>query len=62
MGASDGKLSIKVTNIRTIQVGIYWDDGRSLGTKYFNTVQELAEFLKDQPEMAARLGYVPKKK
>ncbi|CAN5575769.1 hypothetical protein BH23BAC1_BH23BAC1_11510 [soil metagenome] len=31
-------------------------------TNNFNTIQELANFLKDHPKVAAKVGYAPNKK
>ncbi len=49
-------------DIKEAQIIITFTD--SIGSEqsnYFKTVQELANFLKDHPKVAAKVGYVPKK-
>jgi hypothetical protein len=41
------------------KVPIYWRDKVVEGTNSFFTLQEFANFLKDNPEIAKALGYVP---
>ena len=46
---------------KEIHIKIEWKDGYGQGGKTFNDAQELAAFLKDNPEFAKALKCVPKK-
>jgi hypothetical protein len=56
---SDGTKRIK--NITWHTVRVEYDTTTGKGAKNFETVHELATFLKDNPEFTARVGYVAKK-
>jgi len=48
--------------IERIQIQLYWKDKGVEGSNGFDTVQQFAQFLKDNPLLAEAVGYVPKKK
>lgn len=47
--------------IKEVKIQLYWEDKSTKGGNSFNTVQELAEFLKENPDLAKAVNYVPKK-
>lgn len=49
------------TPFKEIHIKIEWKDGYGEGGKTFYNVQDLAAFLKDNPEFAKALKYVPKR-
>ncbi|WKZ60340.1 MAG: hypothetical protein QY309_02420 [Cyclobacteriaceae bacterium] len=51
---------VPVKNVKTIKIELYWEDDHSRGSNYFDNVQQFAQFLKDNPELAKAVGYVPK--
>jgi hypothetical protein len=53
-------MAVPVKNIKHIQIDLTWTDDYGQGTKNFYSVQALAQFLKDNPEFAKAVGYVPK--
>jgi hypothetical protein len=55
-------MPVPVKNVKEIRIDLYWEDQYGKGTKNFFSVQELADFLKDNPLLAEAVGYVPKKK
>jgi hypothetical protein len=46
--------------IKRIKIELYWQDGLAEGYKGFDTVQLFAAFLRDNPDLAAAVGYVDK--
>ncbi len=55
-------MAVPVKNIKHIQIDLSWKDDYGQGTKNFYSVQGLAQFLKDNPEFAKAVGYVPNRK
>ena len=53
-------MPIPVKNITRIEIKVEWTDELGTGSKGFESVHELAAFLKDNPEFAKALGYVSK--
>lgn len=51
---------VPVKNVRSAKISLYWEDDYSRGSNEFKTVQELADFLRDNPELARAVEYVPK--
>lgn len=45
----------------TLRLEVDYTNGNKLA-KDFNTVQTFAQFLKYNPDIAGRVGYIPKKK
>ena len=48
--------------MKRISIKIEWCDGFGEGGKQFADIHQLADFLKDNPEFAEPLKYVPKPK
>ena len=48
--------------IKSVEIRIYWEDKTGEGSNGFATVQELAAFLRDNPELGKAVNYVPGKK
>lgn len=48
--------------IKTIEIRLYYEDKIVKGSNGFATVQELAAFLNDNPELAKAVEYTPKSK
>ena len=48
--------------MKRISIKIEWCDGFGEGGKHFTDIHQLADFLKDNPEFAEPLKYVPKTK
>jgi hypothetical protein len=46
--------------IKEIKLILYWRDGFSETHKGFDNVQQLADFLKNNQELATAIGYIPK--
>jgi hypothetical protein len=47
--------------IKLVSIELYYEDAVTKGSNSFATVQELAEFLKDNPELAKAVKYISKK-
>jgi len=45
-----------------VEIRLYWEDNCTRGTLGFDNVQQFAEFLRDNPKLAERIGYVSKRK
>lgn len=61
MGRSTGQTIPVKLPFKYIMIELNWHDGIGKGGKGFATVQEFAEFLKANTELAQAVGYVPKK-
>ncbi len=48
--------------IKEIKLILYWRDGFSETHKGFDNVQQLADFLKNNQELATAIGYIPNAK
>lgn len=48
--------------VRKAEISLYYEDRVTRGSHTFSTVQELAEFLRDNPEVGKAVGYVKKNK
>ena len=48
--------------VRKAEITLYYEDRVTKGSNTFSTVQELAEFLRDNPEVGKAVGYVVKGK
>ena len=48
--------------LKFIEIRLMWEDGIGNGSNGFKSVQELAQFLKDNPELAKAVRYEAKKK
>lgn len=48
--------------LKEVTLKVYWEDKTGECTKDFKTVQELAEFLREYPQLGKAVGYVPKAK
>lgn len=48
--------------LKEVKIKLEWTDQVSFNGKTFETVQELADFLKEYPPLAEAVKYVPKKK
>ena len=48
---------VPVRNVKKIRIELYWEDDFSKGSNSFETVQQFAQFLKDNPELAIAVGY-----
>lgn len=48
--------------IREIKIYLYWCDGTGQTHKGFDNVQQFADFLKANSELANAIGYIPKTK
>jgi hypothetical protein len=47
--------------VKSILIELHYADKCTNGTNTFYSVQDFAQFLKDNPELGKALGYVPKK-
>lgn len=56
------KIRIDLHTTNPIKIDIFMEDQVSVGTKSFFTLQELANYLRDHPDIAKALGYIPKPK
>lgn len=62
MGRSTG-VTYPIRNIKKVVITVSWEQEIfGLGSKHFDNVHEFADFLKQHPEMAAKVGYVAKKR
>lgn len=59
MKKMDDRVPVKLP-FKLVELTIHSIDGYGEGYKTFDSVQQLAEFLKANPEYAKALGYVPK--
>jgi len=48
--------------LKRVEIRLYWESGATEGSVGFSNVHHFAEFLKDNPELARAVGYVPKTK
>lgn len=46
--------------LKFIEIRLMWEDGIGNGSNGFKTVQDFAQFLKDNPELAKAVKYEPK--
>lgn len=45
-----------------VEIQLYWEDMCTKGTVGFTDVRQFAEFLRDNPKLAERIGYISKEK
>lgn len=48
--------------IREVNIKLEWKDKVGYTSKDFKTIQELAEFLQQYPDLAREVNYIPKQK
>jgi len=48
--------------LKRVEIRLYWESGATEGSVAFNSVHHFAEFLRDNPELAQAVEYVPKAK
>ncbi|MBX2969445.1 MAG: hypothetical protein KF803_08730 [Cyclobacteriaceae bacterium] len=52
---------VPVKNVKVIRIELYWEDDYSKGSNGFTNIRDFAQFLKDNPELAEAVGYLPGK-
>lgn|GEM_PF-2160385 len=60
MGSYNNNIVPVSLPFKRITIELRWSDGYGSGSKEFDTVQNLAAFLTDNPEFGKAIGYVPK--
>ncbi|HEY8937138.1 MAG TPA: hypothetical protein VIM65_18055 [Cyclobacteriaceae bacterium] len=48
--------------LQAVEIRLYWEDKCTKGSVGFDNVQHFAEFLRANPKLAMRIGYVTKEK